>query len=205
MGRMTAGGPQFNTPRRRHVDTARVEELLASVASIFFGEGFTSVSMEELARRLKCSKATLYTLAATKEQLVVRITRRFFAAAAAGIERTVAGESDPRARILSYFHGVGQAMGAMSSAFYDDMLAYGPTAEIYARNTEAAATRVHELIEAGIASGDLRRVHGTFASQLGTLGIQGIQSGELLRNTGMDAGTAFSELGDLLLYGLDRR
>jgi AcrR family transcriptional regulator len=205
VGQSSTRSTGLATPRRRKVDHGRLDDLLASVAGAFFEQGFTSISMDGLAQMLRCSKATLYALAPSKEQLVLRITKRFFADAADSIERSISGESDARVRIVRYLHGVGDAMASMSPAFYTDMVAFPPTARIYAQNSEAAARRVRQIIDDGVAAGQLREVHGTFASQLAALGIQGIQSGELLRNTDLLPGAAFAQLGDLLLNGLNQR
>jgi AcrR family transcriptional regulator len=192
------------SPRRRTVDTARSEELLTQAADIVLAEGFTTITMDQLAQRLGCSKATLYSVAGTKEQLVQTITRRFFITAAEQIERAVAEEADSRRRIRTYLTGVGTAMRLHSPAFYDDMVNYEPTARIYRKNSDAAARRVHEMIDDGIRAGALRDVNGTFAAQVVALTIDAVQSGALLRSTGLSAGDAFSELGDLVLDGLSR-
>ncbi|SNT37060.1 TetR/AcrR family transcriptional regulator [Rhodococcoides kyotonense] len=191
-----------NTPRRRRVDTARREDILQRVEEIFLDQGFTSVSVGELTERLHCSRATLYSVAPTKEQLVVLATKQFFGASAERIEATVAAEKDPRARITTYLNGVARAMRRNSQAFYDDMVAFPPTAEIYSRNTARATERVRELIDDGIESGVFRANDGAFASQLVALAIEGVQSGVLLERTGLSAADAFNELGNLLLNGL---
>jgi AcrR family transcriptional regulator len=196
--------PLRHSPRRRVVDSGRAAELLAQASDIVLAEGFTSVTMDELAQRLGCSKATLYSVAGTKEQLVQAITRRFFIDAAAEIEAKVAAETDPRQRIRSYLSGVGTAMRRHSPAFYDDMVSYAPTARIYRRNSDTAARRVHELIDEGVAAGAFRTLNGTFAAHVVAVAIDALQSGALLRSTGLSAGDAFSELGDLLLDGLSR-
>src|SRR5439155_9439194 len=72
------GRPARSSPRRRNVDTARLQELLAQASDIVLAEGFTSITMDQLAQRLGCSKATLYSLAGTKDQLVQTIPRHFF-------------------------------------------------------------------------------------------------------------------------------
>ena len=84
------------------------------------------------------------------------------------------------------------------------MVNYEPTARIYRNNSDAAARRVHEMIDDGIRAGALRDVNGTFAAQVVALTLDAVQSGALLRSTGLFAGDAFSELGDLLLEGLNR-
>jgi AcrR family transcriptional regulator len=128
------------SPRRRNVDTARIEELLVKAGNIVLAEGFTTITMDQLAQRLSCSKATLYSVAGTKEQLVQTITRRFFATATEEIERAVAEEGDPRRRIRTYLAGVGTAMRLHSPAFYDDMVNYEPTARIYRKSPAGAVT-----------------------------------------------------------------
>ncbi len=172
------------------------------MGEIVLDEGFTAVTMDDVAQRLGCSKATLYSVAGSKEQLVQTITRRFFSEAAAEIEATIAVETDPRQRIRTYLAGVGAAMRRHSPAFYDDMVSYAPTARIYRRNSDAAAHRVHELIDEGVRAGAFRDLNGTFAAHVVAVAIDALQSGALLASTGLSAGDAFSELGDLLLDGL---
>lgn len=196
------GTPALRTPRRRAVNNARQEGLLRDLAEIFFREGFTGVGVDELSQRLRCSKATLYAIAGSKEQLVLRITKRFFASSAAEIEATVAEERDSKKSIQRYLEGVGDAMASMSPRFYEDMVSYQPTAEVYSANAAMAAKRVREFIASGVEAGYFRQVHGVFASQLVALAIEGIHSGQLLEGTDMTPGQAFSELGDLVMNGL---
>lgn len=199
--------PKRTGVRRRRVNESRREELKAQLEDILLAEGFTGLTMDDLAARTNCSKATLYSLTGTKEQLVITVTKGFFGRAAEEIEAAVAAEADARQRIGTYLAGVGTAMRRQSPAFYADMVGFEPTAEIYRHNSSTAARRVRELIEDGVRKGVFRPVDGTFAAQLITLAIDGVQSGELLRTTGLGAGDAFAELGDLLLNGLssDRR
>ncbi|MCX0272879.1 TetR/AcrR family transcriptional regulator [Nocardia zapadnayensis] len=192
------------SPRKRRVDTARREDLLRQAQEIFLSEGFTTLTIGELTERLHCSKATLYSVAATKEQLVVLATKQFFGESAEIIEAAVASQTDSQTKILTYLSGVATAMRRNSTAFYDDMVAFAPTAEIYARNTARAAERVRELIDDGIREGRFRATDGMFASQLVALAIEGVQSGVLLERTGLSAADAFNELATLLLHGLLR-
>ncbi|WP_328393591.1 TetR/AcrR family transcriptional regulator [Nocardia sp. NBC_00416] len=198
----SAPHPTVKTPRKRRVDAARRDDLLVRIQEIFLSEGFTTVTIGELTERLHCSKATLYSVAATKEQLVVLATKQFFGESADRIEAEVAAETDPKTKIVTYLGGVAEAMRRNSKAFYEDMAAFAPTAEIYARNTARAAQRVRELIDDGIEAGQFRATDGTFASQLVALAIEGVQSGILLERTNMSAADAFNELATLLLNGL---
>lgn len=198
----TRDGGALRTPRRRTVDQGRRDEILHRASAVFLEQGFTTITVDELARQLKCSKSTLYSAASTKEQLVVAVTRRFFAQATQQIESVVEGVSDPAERISSYLKGVGNAMSSQSSAFYRDMVSYPPTAAIYDVNSLAAAQRVRELINDGVTSGRFRDMDATFAGHLIALAIEGIQSGRLQEVSGLSAGQAYLELGDLLVNGL---
>jgi AcrR family transcriptional regulator len=178
--------------RRRRVDESRRSELLTALEDLLLREGFTALTVDDMARRLHCSKATLYSVASSKEQLVIALTRRFFRQATEEIEEAVAAVTDPRRRIPTYLAGVGTAMSRCSPVFYADMVGYAPTAAVYAANSDAAARRVRELIDSGVRAGTLRAVDGTFAGQLVALAIEGIQSGALLTPTGLSAGQAYT-------------
>jgi AcrR family transcriptional regulator len=177
---------------------------LDRAAEILLAEGFTSLTVDELARRLKCSKSTLYGVAATKELLVIAVTKRFFEQATRHIESEVESITDPGRRISSYLKGVGAAMSDLSTSFYQDMVSYPPTAEIYDINSAAAARRVRELIENGVEQGHFRDVDAHFAGHVIAWNIEGIQSGRLLAASGLSAGQAYLNLGDLLLMGLGK-
>jgi AcrR family transcriptional regulator len=192
----------LKTPRRRRVNTARREDLLEQVTGIFLAEGFTSVSVDDLARQMRCSKATLYAVGATKEQLVVAATKHFFRTEADRIEQAVAAHDDAQAKITTYLQGVAQAMRRNSPAFYADMVTYAPTAQIYARNTARAAERIREMIDDGVRTGAFRATNGAFAGQVVALAIEAVQSGTLLERTGLSAAESFAELADLLFNGL---
>jgi AcrR family transcriptional regulator len=186
------------------VDAERQTRLLTQVEDLMLAEGFTALSMDDFANRMHCSKATLYSIAGSKEQLVLQVTKQFFRQATEQIENDVAEVADARSRIPAYLSGVGKAMSRCSPAFYADVIGFCPTADVYQANSQAAARRVQELIAAGVEEGSLRPIDGNFAGQLVALAIEGVQSGILLRRTGLDAGQAYQELADLLLHGLTR-
>ena len=57
----------MRTRLRQRLDAARQDDLLARVVDIFLYNGFSSVTVSALAQQLRCSKATLYGVAPTKE------------------------------------------------------------------------------------------------------------------------------------------
>src|SRR4051794_15020759 len=77
-GRRTRPGETGTSARRRRVDQDRRAELVPALEDLLLREGFTTLTVDDMARRLRCSKATLYSVASSKEQLVIALTKRFF-------------------------------------------------------------------------------------------------------------------------------
>ncbi|WP_447590422.1 TetR/AcrR family transcriptional regulator [Microbacterium lacticum] len=201
----SAGDIRRGAAIRRRSTEERRSLLLDRLEEIYLAEGFSSITIDDLCRRLGCSKTTLYSVADSREQIIQAVTRHFFARATETIEREVAGETDAGRRVVRYLTGVGAAMRRNSIAFYVDMVSYEPTASIYRLNSDAAATRVRGFIEEGVAAGQFRKANAALAGQAIALLIEGVQSGELLERTGLTAGEAFSELGELIVNGLSVR
>ena len=190
---------------RRRTDHPRRERLIDDLEEIFLADGFSTLTIDELCRRLSCSKTTLYSVASTREQIVQTVVRHFFAKATVAIEAQLDDEARLAERIVTYLAGVGAAMNRNSYAFYADMVTYPPTAEIYRFNSQAAAHRVQAMIEEGVRDGDFRRADAALAGLTVAYLMDGVQSGEVLDATGLSAGEAFTELGQLLIHGLSVR
>lgn len=180
----------------------RRPELIAQLEQIFLAEGFSRLTVDEVARRLQCSKSTLYSIASTREQIVQAVVRNFFASATEVVEETAMAEADPALRVRAYLHGVGAAMRRSSPEFYRDLVGYPPTAEIYRVNSKAAARRVREFIDEGVRAGAFRPADAAFLAGIVAMAIDGIQSGRLLESTSLTAGDAFGELGDFVVRSL---
>lgn len=203
--RPLAVGRSRNGLARRRSEHPRRERLLDDLEEIFLAEGFSTLTIDELCKRLSCSKTTLYTIASTREQIIQAVVRHFFARATAAVEAQLDAAASPSERIVSYLAGVGAAMRRNSYAFYADMVTFAPTADIYRVNSQAAARRVQSMIEEGVHDGSFRRADAALAGLTVTYLMDGVQSGEVLDATGLNAGDAFTELGQLLIHGLSLR
>ncbi len=194
-----------STRARARKPGGRRAELIEQLQAMFLAEGFSALTVDDLCARLRCSKTTLYSVADSREQIVQAVVRHFFAESARAIEAEVSHRSDPADRIVTYLAGVGSAMRRNSPDFYRDMVGYQPTAAIYRLNSDAAARRVRELIDEGVAAGAFTPGYANFASHAVAVLIDGVQSGRLLDATGLTAGQAFTDLGEILINGLARR
>lgn len=193
--------PDVRTSRR----SARQEQLLTQLVEIFLAEGFAHFHVEELAVRLRASKSTLYALGASKEQLITAVVRAFFRGATDDVERRVAAEPDPVARIAVYLEGIKVALAPASPAFYADLDDLAPTRELYAMNTRMAGSRVRELVRA--AEHPDRPVNSAFVGAAAAVVMEAIQQGRLRRLSaqgaeGLTDAEAYAALADLIVSGL---
>ncbi|WP_199441185.1 TetR/AcrR family transcriptional regulator [Umezawaea beigongshangensis] len=190
------------TSEVRTPPTARQVELLAGLEELFLAEGFARFTLDDLAARLRCSKSTLYSLAASKEQLAVRVVAHYFKATAERVEARVADVADVRERIGGYLSGAAEELRRASPRFIADVAEFAPTRSTYERNARAAADRIRGFVQRGVDDGVFRYVHATLVAEMAGLLIEGIQTGVLTRRAGVTDAEAFAGLADLLLGGL---
>jgi AcrR family transcriptional regulator len=177
---------------------ARRAELEDGVLALILEEGFSHLTLDDFAARLRCSKRTLYGLAASREQLVRGAVVRFFREATVRVE--AAAQGPPDRLITAYLEAVERATA--SPAFFDDVASFAPAAEVYERNTRLAARRIGQLIEHGVGAGSFRAVHAEFVADLVAAQMVRIQQREVAAATGLSDSQAYAELASLVTAGL---
>lgn len=190
----------MSTPVRR--GAVRREQLFDALVELLLSEGFAHLTLDDLAARLHCSKRTLYALAGSKEQLVRAAVVHFFRGATERVEAAVAARDDPADQVGAYLRAVAIELGPASPRFFDDVAGFAPAAEVYERNTRAAARRVRQLVAAGVAAGAFRQVHPEFVADVVTAAMVRIQQRHVAASTGLDDAAAYAHLAELLLHGL---
>ena len=181
---------------------ARRSELFEELVGLLVNDGFAQLTMDDLAARLHCSKRTLYGLAGSKEQLVRAAVVHFFRRATTRVEAALTAETEPTVRLAAYLRAVAAELAPVSPQFFDDVAAFEPAAEVYERNTRAAADRVQQLINEGVAAGGFRKVHVAFAADVITSVMVRIQQRQVAATTGLADAEAYEHLAELLLRGL---
>ena len=177
-------------------------ELLDELVELFLAEGFLELGVGDLAARLRCSRSTIYQVAASKEQIVLAAVRAFFRRAAERIEAQVAGEPDPGARLSVYLTAVAAELAPASERFYADLQAYAPAAEIYQENTRLAARRVQDLVAEGVEAGSLRPVDASFVGAAVAQVMTAIHAGRIAAASGLADAAAYRALADLVVHGV---
>ena len=183
------------------MSTERHADLRDRLTSHLLEHGFRHLTVEDLARELRCSKSTLYQLAPSKGELVVAAVRHFFKKATEQVEAAVAA-APIGDRVGAYLDAVAKALSPASAAFLDDVAAFAPAREVYERNTEKAAERVRALIQEGVRNGDFRRVHTRFVADVVTQTMLDIQRGGITHRIGISDSRAYAELRALVDHTL---
>lgn len=173
--------------------------VLDQLVDLFCAEGFADTTLSQLAARLRCSKSTLYAVAASKEQLIAAVVREFFRRATERVEAAVAEQHDPVEAIGVYLQAISVELAAGSPRFFADLESFAPAREIYTRNTALAADRVQGLVSAGVAErpGVDPRFLGVVAGQV----MEAINRGVISDATDLDHATAYRALAELITAG----
>lgn len=187
---------------RRPGPTGRQAELLDALVALFLAEGFSAFTIDDLSRRLRCSKTTLYTLAPSKEQLAVAVVVHYFRGAALRVEAGLDAAGDPREGVVRYLAAVADELRPASRTFLDDVTAFPPAREVYERNTRIAADRLREIVTDGSGRGVFRSVHAAFVAEVAAATMVAIQHGDLAAQTGLSDAQAYDELASLLVHAL---
>ena len=105
----------------RRLDDGRREELLDGVMRIIAARGFSEVRTAEIARELRCSVATLYKLAPSKDSLVVLAIARWGELTFADLETRARQGQTASERARAYFRAGAESLRPLSLAFYADI------------------------------------------------------------------------------------
>ncbi len=187
----------------RKPDTTRREELLDQIEKIIFSEGFSSLRMSDLTERLSCSRTTLYQLAPSKEELVLKAHARV---AEKSLDRCrLAAEKcdSPAEKIRAYFAEAGKVVdGTTSDAYWADIAGSEPIAEIRAATYRQGMDSVKGYIEEGIAQGVFRDMNAEFLAYLGWVGSIAVRDRGFLESTNLTTEEAMTQLGEFMISSL---
>lgn len=187
---------------KKGAETARMTERLDQIEAIFLEQGFRSITVDELAARLRCSKRSLYELAPSKMQLARRIVARELDRVRHEGLRSLLEHDDPGKRLTAFIRP-GFMQAAIASPDYVRDVAETPqlAAMVEAHQRERMDI-LCDLVEDGIRRGRFRKVHPRLVADIYLAAISMTNKPAFLDRTGMSLGQAFEETFKLIAYGL---
>lgn len=169
-----------------------------------FAEGFLHLSTEELARRLRCSKQTLYVLAKSREELFGLIIERFLSEIRAEAEKAAQQTSDRIAALTACLEAIRKAASKVSLRFAQDLSEF-PQGQRRLREHEAKlVSTLGGIIASGTGDLVFREVHPRLAAEVIIQGVTRIVDPNFLAQAGLNLSQAFAEFHVLCLQGLLR-
>ena len=136
-----------------HDFSPRGERIVENLETIFFNEGFLHLSTDELARRLRCSKQTLYSIAPSREALFELIIERFLARLREEGERVVEHAPDWVSAVTGYLDVAVRFSRSASAKWVTDLAHFTPGRRRLARHQRQRITGLARLVAAGMRDG----------------------------------------------------
>jgi AcrR family transcriptional regulator len=151
----------------RRLDDDRRNELLDGVMRIIGVRGFSEVQVSEMARELRCSVATLYRIAPSKDSLVLLAFARWADVAFADLEAQSGNAATASGRARAYFRAGAVKLHPLSLTFFADVERFESTRLAWRTTVvDRYIGRFVELVEAAEESGEIRAVNIRFFGEV---------------------------------------
>ncbi len=180
----------------------RQKEICTQLEEIFLVEGFRHLTIADLVERLHCSRRTLYSLAPSREELVLAVLGRMMNHLGVEARARAAACDDPGEAIAVYLDTGARLWRRSSREFHEDLESYLPTRHLYDRHLEIALEVLGNLVEQGIRQGRFRELHPRLVAEILYAAVDRIRQPEVLRRAGVTRAEAIAELSRLFRRGL---
>jgi AcrR family transcriptional regulator len=179
----------------------REEQMLDELESIFLRDGFRSVTVEQLARQLRCSKRTIYMLAPSKEELFLRVFDRYLSRLREeGMKGAIA--ADPVNAFEPYLAPAIDAARKLSTTLMRDMTSYPPANDMWERHTNERMAGLRRLVQRCVDDGLFREANAFLVAEVVAASLRRIREPKFLAASKLTYREAVEELYGLLLHGL---
>lgn len=180
----------------------RARDLLDAIERLIVEEGFASLTVGDLAARLKCSRSTLYSLAPSKDELVLVVVDRRLRRIGRIKQERLGELTDPVDKLQVLIASEHLHLQRTSLRFSEDVARTPAVQRLIADHVRYGVAQLRDVVDEGIATGRFRSVHSRVVAEIIDVGLERIQRPELLRETGLTFDDAATELTELLLSGL---
>jgi AcrR family transcriptional regulator len=180
----------------------RLRHILRELERIVVSEGFLHLDTAALAKRLRCSKRALYTLAPTQQRLLILVIDRILKRTdehLAGIARSA---PDRRAALTNYLSAIVQTSRPAGPRFLRDIAEFPPGAKLLRKLQQKAAGRLEQIVRGGVEAGAFNDISPKLVAELILMAAARLIDPEFLRHLGLTLAEAYEELSRLIDHGL---
>jgi AcrR family transcriptional regulator len=180
----------------------RLERVIEEAESLFVEEGFLHFGTMDLARRLRCSKRTLYSIAPTREKFfelilehhLERMNREMIAAAKAA--------PDCIAALIAPMETAIAAFGNESNRFNNDVKSFPGGVRVIKRTQKQRLRLTEDSIAQGVRIGTFRKVDPHLVATALHAAASSVTDPQFLSSATMNMAQALREVFRLIFQGL---
>lgn len=180
----------------------RLRRLLTDLDTLCMDEGFLHLSTDEIARRLRCSKATLYRLADSREELFELVIERWLARLRDAGWKEVEAATDWPGRLTRYLGSTVQQTWGISYEFMRDVRAFPGGHRRLMEHQQLRIRVLEAIIAGGIEAGQFSAVDPRLAADLILTTLRRALEPDFLASVGLSLNDAFEEWYRILEFGL---
>ncbi|HLI80634.1 MAG TPA: TetR/AcrR family transcriptional regulator [Candidatus Binataceae bacterium] len=180
----------------------RLERVIDEAEALFVDEGFLHFGTMELARRLRCSKRALYSIAPTREKFfelilerhLARLNREMYAAAKAA-PNCIAALCAPMETAITLF-------GNESNRFNNDLKSFPAGVRVLRRTEKQRMRLTEETVAQGVRIGAFRKVDPRLVAAALQAAATRVTDPQYLSDSTMTWAQALREVFRLFFHGL---
>jgi AcrR family transcriptional regulator len=202
--------PETTKARGRAVTSAaedernsiRTSRLLDDLESIVLHEGFLHLRTDDLAKRLRCSKRTLYRLARTREELFELVIEKWLTRIREDGLQAIRSAKDVHSAVTGYLNAAVRDTRDASPTFVRDLARFPAGTRRLMLHQKKRIAGLEKLIDEGVRTGVFRGVHARLVAEVLLVAVARIVDPDLLSGCDLTMSQAFGELYDIFEYGL---
>jgi AcrR family transcriptional regulator len=174
--------------------TVRQTELLDQLEQLFMKDGFAERTLDDIASELRCSKMTLYTLAPSRDELILTVLRRFFDEVTQRLDAIIGPIDDPHEQIRTCVEATGQEMFRMATPCFRDVLQFATTRQLYEAFSRSCSDRLVKAFARVDGTDERGRALARFKAEVVRVVLDDTCSGSFEAQTELDNNEALEHL-----------
>lgn len=179
----------------------RQREILDDVGQLF-ADGFAHLTMADIAAQLNCSLRTLYTVAASREELVLIVVDRNLWSIGRSARRAIVPDMAPLEAIRAYLKAANVAVASITEGFANDTAAIPAARQVHDAHNDYLAAVTRALLNEAVRRGDIARCDtGATARIIAGLGRMFAQP-DVIPTLRSSPKKAADDMVDVILAGL---
>ena len=183
--------------------TERGQQLLDEIEAIVFAEGFAHLTIGDLADKVQCSRTTLYTLAPSKDELILAVVDRRMHRFGRAILEEVNRAPLPLKRLQAFLSaGHSADLRKIGHQFSRDLARQPAVRLLVTEHMRYSLSVLTRIIQEGIDSGDFKATHARVVAESIDAAWTRLLDPEVLGEAGVSFSEATAELMQVWCQGL---